>query len=89
MIDPNVRRLLRISSEAIFYWHYAFLPAKTFKTDSELKYDALFDYDLSRIRVKTIRFLERGQGEDRYSRLPELIDYMRLSLDDPSFIWES
>ena len=86
MTDPNLRRLLRVSSNMNSIWHYAFLP----KSDGglEIKYESLFDVDLQNLRVKTIRF-PKTKGKNRYSRLPELIDFLRINLTDKNYIWES
>lgn len=86
MTDPNLRRLLRVSSNINSIWHYTFLPESQDKT-LEMKYEALFDLDLVKLRVKTIRFPKR-KGIDKYSRLPELIDLLRINLANKSYIWE-
>jgi hypothetical protein len=88
MVDPNIRRLLDLGIGAAPLPNYAFLPSSVHRADFEVMSEALFDLDLSRLGVKTIRFPVDSALDDPYSRLPELIDLMRQDLVDKSAIWQ-
>jgi hypothetical protein len=88
MVDPNIRRLLEISTEIASVPSYAFLPTPLEKDHFRVMSEALFNRDLHRLGVKTIRFpIDKALG-DPYSRLPELIDLMTRNLDDKDAIWK-
>jgi hypothetical protein len=89
MIDPNLRRLLRISIENASTFHYAFLPNKCHNEQTETMLEALFERDLLRLGVKIIRFPVDNLSEDPYSRLPELIKLMRQHIEDKDAIWKN
>ena len=80
MTDPNIRRLLRSSVEIFTGYHYVFLPRPKTQNDHEKMLDSLFDLDLLKLGVKTIRFPKNDNTEDPYSRLPELFDMILSSL---------
>jgi hypothetical protein len=87
MVDPNIRRLLEISTEVASASNYAFLPSPLEKESLTVMSEALFDRDLYRLGVKTIRYPVDRTSDDRYSRLPELIRLMTCDLDDEDAIW--
>ena len=88
MVDPNIRRLLEISTEIASVPNYAFLPTPLEKDHFRVMSEALFDRDLHRLGVKTVRFPVDRALEDFYSRLPELIGLMTHNLDDKDAIWK-
>ena len=81
MRDPNLRRLLRISSSISSNKHYVFLIQSNNKYKYYIMYDSLFDNDLIKLGVKTIRY-------ENYSKLPELITILDKSLKNKGFVWE-
>ncbi len=87
MIDPNIRRLLEISTKIASVSNYAFLPSLTKKEKFEKMFEVLFDYDLYRLGVKVIRFPIDKKSDNPYSRLPELIEIMKNYLADEETIW--
>ena len=87
LVDPNLRRLLRICLDSRSANHYAFLPSQTPSSQFEIMRDTLFDHDLNTLGVKVIRFPTTPSFKDQYSRLPRLIDYMRQYLADERSIW--
>jgi len=90
MTDPNIRRLLRISSSIFPNRHYTFLSTKEVEDDESKMFDSLFDYDLIKLGVKTIRYkIQEGSGFPPHSKLPELIRRLNLSLRDKNYILET
>jgi hypothetical protein len=87
LVDPNIRRLLDISAEVAPVSNYAFLPSPLEKEDLTVMSEALFDRDLYRLGVKTIRFPIDRASDDPYSRLPQLIGLMTCDLNDEDAIW--
>ena len=87
MVDPNIRRLLEISTEIASAPNYAFLPSPVGKEKIETMSEVLFDHDLYRLGVKVIRFPIDKTSVNPYSRLPELIEIMKNYLDDEESIW--
>ncbi len=49
---------------------------------------SLFDLDLLKLGVKTIRFPKKDDKKDPYSRLPDLIEMLSLSTESMETIWE-
>jgi SIR2-like domain len=86
LTDPNLRRLLRLSFKASNGPHYAFLPAGDGSETTEM-YNALFDGDLYRVGLRTIRYPLRPDPASAHGRLAELIDVLRLSLTDKHALW--
>ena len=74
MRDPNLRRLLRTASRAPGWWHFAFLPRTSGQPG--LMLDALFDQDLSGLRVKVVRY-DAGTSPNEHALVPMLIRYLR------------
>lgn len=89
MTDPNLRRLLRSSVEIFTGYHYVFLPCSQSQNDHEKMLTSLFDLDLLKLGVKTIRYPKNDKTEDPYSRLPDLFDILLLSLKSEKAIWEN
>jgi len=87
MTDPNIRRLLSISSSIFQVRHYAFLTITDGKDDDSVMFDSLFDYDLKRLGVKTIRYEKQEPPSDPHSKLPELFRLFNLCLKDKDYIW--
>lgn len=87
MVDPNLRRLLCISTKNVSTSHYAFLPSQCQNEQAEVMRKALFDRDLLRLGVKVIRFPVDYSLDDPYSRLPELVELMRQHVGDEDAIW--
>ena len=88
MTDPNMRRLLRISSSIFPNRHYAFLATKDIKDDESNMFDSLFDYDLIKLGVKTIRYEKKESSRAPHSELPELIALLNFCLQDRDYIWK-
>ena len=88
MRDPNLRRLLRISSSISPNKHYAFLTQSGNKDNYYTMYDSLFDNDLIQLGVKTIRYKKQLDSTDIYIKLPELINILDKSLKNKEFVWE-
>ncbi len=80
MTDPNIRRILRVSSTVSSFHHYVFLPSSRKPRQSEIMLNALFDNDLYKLGVKTIRYPKNYSKNNRYSRLTTLIEFINLSL---------
>lgn len=76
MIDPNIRRLLRVSSTITSEFHYAFLPRSRKQSQTEIMLNALFDRDLHKLGVKTIRYPKTSSRDNPYSRLASLVEFM-------------
>jgi hypothetical protein len=87
MTDPNLRRLLRISTEVAPVYHYAFLPSQQQNEQAEAMREALFDRDLFRLGVKVIRYPVNQSSDEPYSRLPDLLELMRQHAEDEESIW--
>lgn len=87
MTDPNIRRLLSISSSIFQVRHYAFLTITDGNDDSSVMLDSLFDYDLKRLGVKTIRYEKQEPPSDPHSKLLELFRLFNLCLKDKHYIW--
>ena len=88
MTDPNIRRLLRSSVEIFSGYHYAFLPCSQTQNDHEKMLTSLFDLDLLKLGVKTIRFAKNDNKEDPYSKLPGLFKMLLSSIKSVETIWE-
>ena len=78
MIDPNVRRLITAARNAVQNAHFAFLSAPEGRGQIARQVTSLFDRDLRRLGVRTIRFPLRRSGE-RFAHLPRLLDLVRDS----------
>lgn len=92
MTDPNVRRLLRVSSAVSGHRHFALLPRTIDTTERDRMFRALFDRDLGHLGVSAIRYpLRTGQTSpaDSHSRLPELVDALRVVGAEPQRMWRS
>jgi hypothetical protein len=89
MVDPNLRRLLRIAAGIKPRWHYAFMPREAQCTQKQIMSDALFDFDLSRLGVKVIRFPKRDTPDECYARLPELLDLLATGIQEENVIWQA
>jgi hypothetical protein len=50
--------------------------------------DALFDHDLLCLGVRPIRFSKRPKSRDHFSRLPELIELIRVNFENEEAIWQ-
>ncbi len=91
MTDPNVRRLLRLSSTMAPHWHFAFLPGRFGDAEDRMA-ETLFDADLARLRVRVIRYRlssKQGDDSDDHSRLPELLNVLLAATDDPDAWWRT
>lgn len=87
MTDPNVRRFLNISRDVSTDWNYAFLPCSHEKSEFQLMSETLFDFDLSRLGVKVIRYPIDETSSNPYALLPRLINMMSKHLSDAEWIW--
>jgi hypothetical protein len=87
MTDPNLRRLLRISSQTSPMRHFCFLPIDPKRTEREVMKDALYDKDLSLLNVSVIRFPKMSRGRDRFALLPYLVKSLVESAKSPDYIW--
>jgi hypothetical protein len=87
MTDPNLRRLLRISSQTSPMRHFCFLPIESKRTEREIMKDALYDKDLSLLNVKVIRFPKLSRGRNRFAFLPYLVKFLVESMKSPDQIW--
>ena len=76
MVDPNVRRLLRMSVKVTSFFHYVLLPRSKKLNQSEMMINALFDNDLYKLGVKTIRYPKSYSKKNAYSRLSTLVEYI-------------
>jgi hypothetical protein len=88
MLDANLRRLLRVNTRISSMKHYVFLPQGLYISERHRMYNSLFDNDLLRLGVKVIRYPKVHSLEDRYSRLPELIELLKGHLVNGKSIWE-
>ena len=80
MVDPNIRRLLRISEKVTSSFHYVFLPCRIKPNRSETMLNALFDNDLYKLKVKTIRYPKTYSKKNPYSRLTTLVGYINATI---------
>jgi hypothetical protein len=91
MTDPNVRRLLRVSSTVSDHRHFALLPRVTSATDSDRMFQALFDRDLSHLGVSAIRYPLRTSDDDAadlvHSRVQELVETLAVFSAEPQQMW--
>jgi hypothetical protein len=87
MIDPNLRRLLRISKVCSSERHYAFLPRDPIRDQKQVMSQALFDYDLSQLGVRVIRFPRSQGSQNPYSRLGKLVEFMVAYAQGKRTIW--
>lgn len=71
MDDPNIRRLIRMSNQAGQYKHYAFLPMSG-EDEAAIMCDSLYDIDLYRLGIRSIRYPKNNNYED----LPKLINVL-------------
>ena len=88
MRDPNLRRLLRISSSISPNKHYVFLIQSSNRDKYYIMYDSLFDNDLIKLGVKTIRYEKQLDLNDIYLKLPELINILDKSLTNKGIVWD-
>jgi hypothetical protein len=88
MTDPNLRRLLRISSETSPMYHFCFLPIESKRDQREIMKDALYDKDLSFLNVRVIRFPKLIEAADKFGLLPYLIETLFKSIKNCDYIWE-
>jgi hypothetical protein len=70
--DPNLRRILNLSNTATQRNHYAFLPRSTGNGPVPEMIDSLFDVDLLRFGIKTIRYPLIDGSHDRLSQIINL-----------------
>jgi hypothetical protein len=85
--DPNLRRLLHISANISPFSKYAFLPCKHQNKPTEMMLETLFDRDLARLGVKTIRYPVDESLDDSHTRLSDLIDLFQNHFDDERALW--
>jgi hypothetical protein len=88
MTDPNVRRLLRLAQLASSRVHFAFLPRTFFESEQEVMFRNLFDVDLAKLGVRSIRFGLTRELSNSYSRLSELLNLLTLTINEPDAIWK-
>jgi hypothetical protein len=87
MTDPNLRRLLHISANTSPFSKYAFLPCQHQNKPVEMMLETLFDKDLARLGVKTIRYPVYETVDESHSRLSDLIDLFQQHFADKYVIW--
>ncbi len=85
MTDPNLRRLLKISSSTTEYKHFVFLPSEINKNAAQMMYDSLFDHDLQRLGVECIRYPLKDEPESHFNlcfllKLLDLVANNKLKL---------
>jgi hypothetical protein len=88
MTDPNVRRLLRLARLASSRSHFAFLPKPYSENERDAMLRNLFDVDLAKLGVRSIRFSLKDDKSSSYSRLSELLNLLKCSIDRPGAIWD-
>ncbi|MBU3213984.1 SIR2 family protein [Clostridium estertheticum] len=67
--DPNLRRILNMSNTASQKTHYAFLPKSSGDGPVPEMIDSLFDADLLRFGIKSIRYPLAGGSHERLTQL--------------------
>jgi len=87
MMDPNLRRLLRISSQTSPMHHFCFLPVEQDRAERKVMKDALYDADLSLLNVKVIRFPKLRRAGSKFAVLQDLVDIVVKSVANPDYIW--
>ena len=86
MVDPHLRSLLRSTSEANRYPHFAMLPSEASGSHAAQAAEGLFDRDLVDLHVKAIRY-PVNDGPDRHGRLWSLMQLLADSLQDEGILW--
>jgi len=89
LIDPNVRRLLRIASSVPgAQRRYAFLPSASDPDRFETMRQSLFDNDLNRLGVRPIRFPAGSLRDPQFDELPRLLSILVAGITNPAAFWE-
>lgn len=82
--DPNLRRLLKLTNSVKSISHYCFLPTIKDSSDVQIMCESLFDFDLMKLGVKTIRY---SIINNSHEQLIILLDILSKAIKDNSYIW--
>ena len=87
MVDPAMRRMLRLAQTTHNNLHFAFLPVTTPQTDRNMMFDALFDRDAFGFGVSVIRYDASEKDGIHHKRLGELLELLPQCAADESLLW--
>ncbi len=89
LTDPHVRHLLRATSRISRKPHFAFLPQDSEVPGDSTAADALFDRDLSTMRIKVVRYPVQRSPSHRHRNLWALLRLLSEALSDEGVLWSA